>query len=85
MKKLRLILIVLLIGGTCCAQSPEWLWAKRAGGMADDKGYSVSTDAGGNVVATGEFNTPSITFGTTTLTNSGGPNYPDVFVVAFLY
>ena len=54
------------------------LWAKSAGGIFTDIGYDISTDASGNVLVTGYFNSPSISFGTTTLTNAGGA---DVFVV----
>ena len=53
------------------------LWANSAGGTADEFGEAVSTDAGGNVVVTGFFNSPSITFGSTTLTN------PGLFVVKY--
>ncbi len=47
------------------------LWAKSAGGMGIDNGYSVSADAAGNVFATGSFTSTSIAFGTDTLTNQG--------------
>jgi len=62
----------------CFAQSPNYLWAKSAGGTFDDKGFSCSTDASGNIIATGYFDSPSITFGSTTLTNAGGD---DMFIV----
>ncbi len=52
------------------------LWAKSAGGNFDDVGYSVSTDASGNVFMTGAFST-IITFGSTTLTNAG---FRDIFI-----
>jgi len=48
------------------------LWAKSAGGTYDDWGDGISTDASGNIVVTGVFYTPTITFGTTILTNRGG-------------
>ncbi len=56
------------------------LWAKSAGGPAGDYGVSVSTDANGNIIVTGEFWSSSITFGTTTLTN---PGYADIFIVKY--
>ena len=65
---------------SCFAQSPAFLWAQRAGGTDSDYGYSCSTDASGNIIATGYFYSSSITFGTTTLTNAGG-GYGDMFIV----
>ena len=47
------------------------LAAQSAGGNNDDRGTSVSTDAAGNAYVTGYFTSASISFGTTTLTNSG--------------
>ena len=58
------------------------LWAKSAGGTDDDGGYSCSTDASGNIIATGYFTSPSITFGSTTLTNAGA-GYDDMFIVKY--
>ena len=60
------------------------LWAKSAGGTNGDFSNNVSTDNNGNVYITGNFRSPTITFGTTTLAkvdNTG--NYPDVFAAAF--
>ena len=54
------------------------LWAKSAGGTGDDDGYGISTDASGNIVVTGSFESPTITFGSTILTNGGSS---DIFVV----
>lgn len=51
------------------------LWAKSAGGSQDDFAYSVTTDPAGNVIAAGYFESGLITFGSTTLTNSGVADY----------
>ena len=51
-------------------------WAVRAGGSADDYGYAIASDGSGGAVVTGDF-TGRATFGSTTLTSSGGY---DVFV-----
>ena len=56
------------------------LWAKSAGGTSSDYAYGICADIGGNVYITGYFNSPSITFGTITLTNSG---INDIFVVKY--
>jgi len=57
------------------------LWAKSAGGGLDDKGYSVSADANGNVFMTGEFQSSSITFGAISLTNIS--TFLDIFIVKY--
>ena len=67
---------------SCFAQSPAFLWAQRAGGTDSDYGYSCSTDASGNIFVTGYFYSPSITFGTTTLTNASAGNN-DMFIVKY--
>jgi hypothetical protein len=56
------------------------LWAKKAGGTAGDWANSVATDAFNNVYITGQFYSPSITFGSTTLNNSG--SY-DIFLAKY--
>ncbi|MCX6146500.1 MAG: SBBP repeat-containing protein [Candidatus Kapabacteria bacterium] len=62
------------------AQAPNCLWAKKAGGTTEDVSNSVTTDASGNVYVTGYFTSPTITFGTTTITNTGGY---DIFIVKY--
>lgn len=60
--------------------SGNTLWAKSGQGTWVDEGRSVATDATGNVYITGDFLTPSLIFGTQTLTNSGGL---DVFLAKY--
>ncbi|TRZ70083.1 MAG: T9SS C-terminal target domain-containing protein [Bacteroidetes bacterium] len=57
------------------------LWAKSAGGSANDQGMSISTNGNGNVFVTGGFLSSSITFGTTTLINKG--TGCDMFIVKY--
>ncbi len=62
--------------------SQNWLWAKSsiAGGTGTVITSSVCSDLGGNVFVTGRFNSPTITFGSTTLTNSGNA---DIFLAKY--
>ncbi|HXD91728.1 MAG TPA: T9SS type A sorting domain-containing protein [Bacteroidia bacterium] len=57
------------------------LWAKRVGGTVSDVGNSVSTDAFGNIFVTGGFSSPTIAFGTYTLTNASGNN--NIFIAKY--
>ncbi|MGZ4034601.1 MAG: T9SS type A sorting domain-containing protein, partial [Bacteroidia bacterium] len=47
------------------------IWAKRAGGTAEDSGRNLSVDASGNIFVTGYFLSPTLTIGATTLTDVG--------------
>lgn len=56
------------------------VWATSAGGTGDDRAYSVSVSGEGNVFIAGYFVSSSITFGSTTLNNSGNV---DLFVAKY--
>ena len=56
------------------------IWAKSGGGTDNDYPTSVATDAAGNIYLTGYYKSPTITFGATTLTNSGNN---DMFLVKY--
>ena len=56
------------------------LWAKSAGGTSIDVGNYIAADASDNVYITGWYNSPSISFGSYTLTASGGY---DAFLVKY--
>jgi len=71
MKKTFLLLILALCSVALFAQNVDWLWANQAGGINDDFSYSIAVDDIGNSYVTGYFG-GSATFGTTTLTSSGG-------------
>jgi hypothetical protein len=81
MKKLIFLLFV-FFGTYNSNYAQSYLWAKSAGGSNFDEGISISTDASGNVFVTGNFDSPTITFGTTTLTNVN-PIGHDIFIVKY--
>jgi hypothetical protein len=56
------------------------LWARQAGGILDDYGTGVATDAAGNCYVTGHFGSPLAVFDTVTLTNRGAR---DIFVAKY--
>jgi hypothetical protein len=56
------------------------LWAKSGGGSSNEFIISIDADASGNCFIGGYYYSPTLTFGTTTLTNSGSP---DVFLAKF--
>ncbi|MFD3002807.1 SBBP repeat-containing protein [Pontibacter toksunensis] len=59
--------------------SGNLLWAKQAGGSSSDHGRNIALDGSGNSYITGEFE-GSATFGSTTLTSSGGV---DIFIAKY--
>lgn len=58
------------------------LWAKSPTGYSGGTATSVSTDAQGNCYVGGKFTTPTLTFGSTTLTNSGNST-TDAFLAKY--
>jgi hypothetical protein len=72
MKKVITILVALIISANSFIQAQDCLWAKSVGGTGVDYGNNVTTDANGNVYMTGNFESPTITIGTITLTRLGG-------------
>ena len=62
------------------AQAPNWIWAYGIGATSNESASSITTDATGNVLATGTYYSPSITLGSTTLPNSG---IYDIYLVKY--
>jgi len=58
------------------SSSGTWIWTKSAGGLDDEDGESISTDATGNAYVTGNF-AQTATFGSTSLSSYGSS---DIFV-----
>ncbi|MFI5218323.1 MAG: SBBP repeat-containing protein [Bacteroidia bacterium] len=79
MKRIYFI-IFLFANTTTFGQAPNWQWAKKADGLYHDAGNSISSDVNGNIYVTGSFSSPSITFGTITLTGLASNN---IFVVKY--
>ncbi len=84
MKKKNLLITILAVVLTTnvFAQAPNWQWAKSAGGSDVDCGLVIAVDGSGNSYVTGYFQSATITFGTTTLTNANAGN-TDMFVVKY--
>lgn len=59
------------------------IWAKAAGGIDDDVSHGVTTDTHGNIFLVGDYFSPSIVFGSNTLTNSNGGNTDDAFIAKY--
>ena len=82
----KIILLLVFVSSLCFlssitfAQAPNWLWAKNTGGMSNEEASSVAADASGNTYVAGWFDSPSITVGSTTLTNAGAY---DVFLAKY--
>lgn len=53
------------------AFAQTWLWTNGAGALGWDAGTGVATDASGNILATGHFESPTLNFGGTILNNAG--------------
>ena len=80
MKKFYVAVLFLILSQLTIAQNPNFEWAKQMGGTNYDKGYSITTDAVGNVYTTGMFG-GTVDFdpgaGTANLTSAGGS---DIFI-----
>ena len=80
MKKYILILIAQVLTSNAFSQSPDWGWAKSGAGTGNDYGNAIAKDANGGIYVTGKFVSPTITFGSTILTNNGNS---DIFIVKY--
>ena len=84
--KLFTFSIILFSSIRIFGQTPDWIWAKSAGGVNYDVGNSIATDNLGNTYVTGYFESPAITIGNIVLNNasgSGGINKGDFFIAKY--
>ncbi len=78
--------ILLLYFVVCCmsffnnfAQTTSWISGMGVGNSGSEESYDIAMDSFGNIYITGWFDSSTITFGSTTLTNSGTGS--DIFIV----
>lgn len=57
-----------------------WQWAVRAGGTGIEHGHGLAIDAAGDIYLCGDYTSPALNLGPTTLTNSAALGSFDVFV-----
>lgn len=58
------------------------IWARNSGGSSVDEGFGISTDLSNNIYVCGIFSSPTLTFGTTTLSTGLGIN-GGIFIVKY--
>ena len=79
------VILTLAVIFPALAGDGEFVWAKSIGGSGEDAGYSVATDASGNVYTTGLFQ-GTVDFdpgpSTTNLTSAGGMTYLSANLIA---
>ena len=74
--------LILLFTNRVSMAQPFCNYAKSTNGTENERGNSVTVDASGNIYTTGSFSSPTITFGSYTLTNSDNSgNSTDFFIV----
>lgn len=59
------------------------IWAKSAGGIDYDQIISITIDSPGNTYIAGDFISPTITFGSISLTNASNAGFPDIFIAKY--
>lgn len=59
------------------------VWAKNGNGMKNEASYAVVTDINGNVYFAGTYDSTSVSFGSTVLTNAGTGSSRDIFLVKY--
>lgn len=60
--------------------SQVWQWASQANGNTEDAVMAMAEDAGGNIIIAGYFQSPTLTIGSTVLTNTGNK---DIYIAMY--
>jgi hypothetical protein len=82
--KIYILLVILFSSITSFTQTFGWKWAKSASGILNEEGYCIAADAGGNSYVIGSFLSPSLLFGSITLTNADSTGTTqDIFIVKY--
>src|SRR5687768_17591736 len=68
----RIIFFCLAVAVNGLTAQSAFPWAKMASGLGLDEGIAITNDPQGNVYVTGQFTSPTVSFGTYTLTNGAG-------------
>jgi hypothetical protein len=63
-----------------CNSSGTAMWSENIGGMYDAYGYDIACDKFGNLYVTGNFDSPTLTVGSLSLTNNVSPS-ADLFLI----
>lgn len=82
MKKIYYLAFLLTIN-LVMAQTPNWTWAKNISLGFNSKQDMTAVDNQGNVYLVGDFITPTVTIGGTTLTNTSDAGYSDAYILKF--
>jgi|GEM_PF-6063104 len=78
--KFFLLAGLLFVAQEVFAQAPGWTWANKTGGSGTDYVQAAAADVAGNVYVGGSFYSTTVTFGSTTLVNTG---LTDLFLVKY--
>ena len=85
--KTKLLIFSIIIHFNCLnlssAQTPSWVWAKSEGGSNYEFVPYITNDLAGNLIATGNFASPTINFGSTTLVNHSNAGFTDIYIVKY--
>jgi hypothetical protein len=83
MKKIIILIFCIQVCQHAFPQGMGWAWAREGSGSGSEEAKHMCMDASGNIFVTGLFTSPSASFGTTVLTNSGTGSTGDFFLAKY--